>query len=117
MYTPIRVRTMDEQSFKREGHAYDVSEGGLQIELDHPIAPGTPVAVELTLHGTQWEDDSEPGMGLSGRSIFLFGNVVWLDDEEAGPARIAIAITRFTRPGEHEKFVKQLYSGRLARAA
>ncbi len=117
MYTPIRVRTLDEQTFTNEGHAYDLSEGGLQLELDRPIDPGTPVAVELTLHGSQWEDSTEPSMGLSGRSLFLFGNVVWLDDEEAGPARMAIAITRFTRPGEREKFIRQLYSGRLARAA
>jgi hypothetical protein len=30
---------------------------------------------------------------------------------------MAIAITRFTRPGERELFIRQLYSGRLARAA
>lgn len=117
MYTPVRVRRLSERDYAFEGHAYDLCEGGVQIELDHAIPAGTPVAVELTLHGSSWADDEDPAGGLVDRTVVVFGNVVWADADEAGPARIAIAFTRFPRAGERDRLLRCLYSGRLARAA
>jgi hypothetical protein len=114
MYTPVAARTLDREDFVFEGHAYDVSEGGIQFELDHPIAPGTPVALQITLPTgpNGHTDDIGPG-----RSVFVMGNVVWIDDSEPGPVRHALAITRFVRLGDRERLIKQLTSGRFARAA
>ena len=111
MYTPVSVRTLDREDFAFDGHCYDLSEGGLQFELDTPIAPGTPVAIQLTLPNP---DRSDIGPG---RAIFILGNVVWLDDSEPGPVRLAVAITRFARWGDRERLMRQLGSGVYQRAA
>ncbi|MBY0112050.1 MAG: PilZ domain-containing protein [Phycisphaerales bacterium] len=110
MYTPVAVRLMDNEHFTLEGHAYDISEGGIRFELDHPIAPGTPIAMQITLPTNQ--GDIGPG-----RSVFVMGNVVWIDDSEPGPVQMALVITRFVRLGDRERLLKRLASGTYARAA
>lgn len=114
MYTPITVREggMVEGEFG-EGHAYDLSEGGVQFELDRFVLPGTAVTVQITLPtgGAMW-DDLGPG-----RSVLAFGNVIWADESEPGPVRHAVAFTTFARVGDKERLLKQLGSGRFARAA
>ena len=110
MYTPVAVRLMDNEQFTLEGHAYDISEGGIRFELDHPIAPGTPIAMQITLPTSQ--GDIGPG-----RSVFVMGNVVWIDDSEPGPVQMALVITRFARLGDRERLLKRLSSGTYARAA
>ena len=47
MHTQIAVRPMDSDAFSFEGHAYDISEGGVQFELDRGFEPGTPDAYPL----------------------------------------------------------------------
>jgi hypothetical protein len=112
MYTAVRVRRMDESTFALEGHAYDISEAGVQFELDIPIAPGTPIAMEVSLPGHVLGMDFGPG-----RAIFAMGNIVWLDDFEPGPVRMALAITRYVRQGDRERLVRAFAQRRLARAA
>lgn len=111
-YTPMSVRLLGETTFDLEGHAYDISEGGVRFELDEPIPAGTPVAVKLELPGLA--EDSGPG-----RAIFATGNVVWIDDEDVdiGPARMAIAFTMFSRAGDRERLLAQLGQQRYLRAA
>lgn len=109
-YTPVSLRLLDSERFTLEGHAYDISEGGLMFELDRGVDPGTAVAVQITLPPN--EHDVGPG-----RSIFIFGNVVWLDDAEPGPVRMAVAFTRFARLGDRERLLRALANGRIARAA
>src|SRR5437868_12993565 len=73
-----------------EGHSYDVSIGGVQIELDEPIAPGTQVSLQLVLPYTgmiRLADDE--------RIVSVVGNVVWIDESEPGPVRLAIAFSKF----------------------
>ena len=111
MYTPICVRLMDDTQFMLDGHAYDVSEAGIQFELDRPIAPGTPVAIQIML---------PPGAELGpGRSVFVIANVVWLTDDpdEPGPWRMAAAFTSFARYGDRERLIRQLVRSRFNRAA
>jgi len=100
-YTPIAVRRLDEDEFVLEGHAYDISAGGVQFELDQGIEPGTPIAVRI--HLPTRVGDIGPG-----RAVFAFGNVVWLDDEDAGPVRLAVAFTSFARAGDQERLVRQI---------
>lgn len=112
MYTAITVRTLDQDRDSLEGHTYDISEGGVHFELDHPIEPGTPVAVEIFLPASVLTDDPE-----AGRIVFAFGNIVWADDSEPGPVRLAAAFTRFARDGDRERLVRAFASGIMARAA
>lgn len=114
MYTSVGVRTMDSDDFNREGHAYNVSEGGVQFELDYGIAPGTPIALRVDLPpAVLASGDIGPG-----RSVYLMGNVVWLDDSDGpGPVRMAMAITRFARAGDRERLMRIFSAGKLRRAA
>lgn len=96
MYAPVRVRMLDDEKFTLDGHTYDVSEGGIQLELDRGVDPGTAIAVEISLPA------GSPGPG---RAVFALGNVVWNSDDEPGPARIAIAFTRFARAGDRERLL------------
>ena len=111
-YTPMSVRLLSQTTFDLEGHAYDISEGGIRFELDEPIPAGTSVAVKLELPGLA--DDAGPG-----RALFATGNVVWIDDEDIdiGPARMAIAFTTFCRAGDRERLLAQLGQQRYLRAA
>lgn len=114
MYTPVTVRRMDECGNILEGHAYDLCEGGCQFELDCGVPCGTPVLMQVTMPAGAWSECDDLGPG---RTIGVYGNVVWLDESEPGPARLAIAFTRFVRAGDKERLLRQITSGRLARAA
>ncbi|MCB9844370.1 MAG: PilZ domain-containing protein [Phycisphaeraceae bacterium] len=115
MYTAIRVRLLSEERFTREGHAYDISEGGARFELDDPIEPGTPVAMEILIPGL----DDGPNLDLgSGRAVQVHGNVVWTNaDDLPGPVRMAIVFTRFVEAGDRERLMRRLVTGAYARAA
>jgi len=112
MYTRVALRRLVEDTFTREGHIHNASEGGLMFELDDPIEPGTPVAVQIHLPGLH--NDIGPG-----RAVFALGTIVWVADdlEEPGPVRMAVSFTRFARAGDRDRLVRQLASGRYARAA
>lgn len=112
MYTPLTAGPIGgaEHEFPWEGHAYDVSEGGAQFELDHLLTPGTPVRLRIEL----------PGLGLAARQILsgvaapiiVHATVVWLEDEdEPAPYRMAAIFTRFFREGDRERLKDRLRSG------
>lgn len=112
-YSRIAVRPLNEFEFDHEGHAYNVCEGGVMFEIDRPIAAGTEIAVQLWIPGL--EQDGGPG-----RSVFAFGRVVWMKEEDlddGGPVRMAVAFTRFARAGDRERLLRVLSTGRYARAA
>ncbi len=113
-YTPVNVRLTDSEKFTLSGHAYDISEGGIQFELDNPIAPGTPIAMQIELPRGLGEAEDVDGPG---RAVFVLGNVVWIDDSEPGPVRMALVITRFARAGDQERLRSRLASGRYSAAA
>lgn len=112
MYTEVKVCSLESVLPTLEGHAYDVSEGGVQFELDSILPPGTPVAMELKFPGSAFEE-LEPRENM----VVVVGNIVWADDSEPGPVRMAVAITRFARETDRERLRKQLSRGRSARAA
>lgn len=112
MYTPVSARLLDSESFDIEGHAYDISEGGLRFELDRPIAPGTKVALQITLPNLDAHDIGP------GRCIFVFANVIWLEDEDdPAPYRVAAVFTHFARAGDRERLLRQFATGRYRAAA
>jgi hypothetical protein len=111
MYTTLSARTLDEAFFTRHGHAYDLSEGGARFELDEGIEPGTAIALRIVLPA------AAVAPGDADRSIFVVGNVVWCDTEEPGPAKLAVAFTRFAREGDRERLLRPLKTRALRRVA
>lgn len=114
MYTAVRARRLDSEKFEFEGHAYDISVGGVRFELDEGIDPGTAIALEIELPASAWRSGRDTGPG---RSVFVIGNVVWADDSEPGPVKMALAITRFARAGDRERLARVLTSGAYRKAA
>ncbi len=115
MYNRLAVRFLETDTFEFEGHGWDVCEGGICFELDRPIAPGTPIVMQIDL---PHHADGTPPMGGPGRSVFVFANIVWLnEDDGAGPSRMAAAFTRFARAGDKVRLIREFCSGRYARAA
>lgn len=117
MYTPVAVGLVDDdgtwsERLDIEGHAYDISEGGIRFELDRPVKPGTKIAMQITLP-TAGDNDVGPG-----RSIFVFATVVWLEDEDvAGPVRTAAVFNHFARVGDKERLLRYFAAGRFRMAA
>ena len=112
MYTRVTVRLMDEQEFRWEGHAYDVSVGGMRFELDSPIDQATPVVVQIELPGSDPTGDPEP--------VFVAANIVWLEEddlEQPGPVRMACVFREFARAEDQDRLVRRLNSGRFSIAA
>ncbi len=114
MYTPVTVRRLDGEGTALDGHAYDISEGGIRFELDAPIPSGTPVTMQVVLPAGQGNVHAEDE---SGRTVLVLGNVIWLDQSEPGPVQMALAITRFARLGDRDRLLKRLSSGSYLRAA
>lgn len=120
-YTAIAVRRCSpdvlapaDDDFPCHGHAYDVSEGGMRFEIDEPIEPGTPVAVRLELPGAATLRVVER------RPVFVLGNVVWVEEEDLdspGPVRMACVFRTFVQPGDRERLLGRLRSGRYSLAA
>lgn len=112
MYTKIAIRRLDSDTFEWEGHAYDISRGGVRFELDRGFEPGTPVAMRIDLPRATIERSTER------RSVYVFANVVWLEnDDQTGPIRMAAVFTRFCRTGDEETLLKRINSGRYSLAA
>jgi hypothetical protein len=110
-YTSAALRVHpDEQVFTREGHIYDISEGGVCFEMDQAIEPGSTVSMRVDLPMNA--NDLGPG-----RSVFLTGNIVWCDADEMGAVRMALAITRFDRAGDKGRMMRALTGNRYLRAA
>ena len=102
MYTHVGV-TVPGMGAPMQGHSYDVSEGGVQIELDDAIEAGTTVELELVLPllGRIRLADEE-------RIVRVTGNVVWVDDSEPGPVRLAVAFTRFASEADRARLIEQI---------
>lgn len=112
MYSKVLVQPIDAPQRLLEGHAYDLSEGGVRFELDEPLEPGQRVAIRIDVPQTVSERSTQR------RAIFAFANVVWVDDPDAiGPANMAAVFTQFARSDDAALLRRRLYSGRYAMAA
>jgi len=107
MYTGLEIRRIEDEAFTLEGHAYDISEGGVQFETDMPIDPGTDIALMIDIPGCRAGD---PGPG---RAVFALARVIWINEDELefGPARMAAAFTSFCRAGDRERLMRALGAG------
>jgi len=104
MHHAISIRPYESERFMHDGHAYDVSEGGLCFELDDAIKPGTDVGVMIHLPAGF---DAGPG-----RAIFATGRVIWRSDmEEPGPVRMGLMFHGFSRAGDEKRLRRFLNQG------
>ena len=107
MYTRIALNRANGLRFERlEGHAYDVSEGGIRIELDQPLEPGERVSLQIGL----------PGEDID---IFASARVVWTNsaDDDPGPRRAALQFREFQSRSDRDRLVRFLGSDLCRRAA
>lgn len=113
-YTGVALRVHGEQAAWRFGHACDISEGGVRLDVDDAIAPGTPVdvRVELPRFGT-----GLPATESCTDDVCATGSVVWCDDEDQAGARIAVEFKAFDAAGDRERLLHRLSAGRFLRAA
>lgn len=112
MYSKVMVRLLDEEDFTREGHAYDISAGGVRFELDGPIEAGTPIAMRIDLPHSRVERSTE------WRDIFAFANVVWVEwDDAPGPYRLAAVFTEFPSIEDAHMLDRRLCAGAYSAAA
>jgi len=95
-----------------DGHVYDVSEGGVRIELDEALPIGTDVSICLQLSG-------------AAAGIFAAGNIVRVfdDGDDPGPRRMALSFRRFLNARDRVRLREVLHDvapahpGRPAAAA
>jgi hypothetical protein len=98
MYTGVTVQRVEGMALRAiEGHAYDVSEAGIRIELDEPLEVNERVAVTISLAG-------------SAACIAASARVVWVHDAEDDPAarRMALEFTQFRSPDDHARLLGHL---------
>ncbi len=104
---PIAVRTCDPVGPELEGHAYDISEGGVRFEADAQVPVGTPITMQIALPGA---GGAELG---AGRTITAFATVAWVEeDDEHPPFRCAAVFTAFANAGDRERLVEAFSTGR-----
>ncbi len=107
MYTQVTIQRVVEYRIETlEGHAYDVSESGVRIELDKPLELGERVALHLGL----------PGEDLA---VFASARVIWVnpEDDDPGPRRMALEICEFISQDDRDRLLRFLGSGLLSRVA
>lgn len=109
-YTEVVVR-LPGKTEALEGHAYDISEGGVRMELDHSIEPGTSIIVEVKL---------PPGNARSGgiEEVLARGTVMWADDDGVpGPVRMGVLFDEFASNVDRDRLLGRFATGAYNRAA
>ena len=90
MHSPVTIQHVEDLSLSNlEGHAYDISETGVRLEIDIPVEVGSTLALNMGLPGQTTD-------------MFVAGKVVWINDEEddPGPRRLAMRFTDFLSNGD-----------------
>jgi len=110
MYTRVTVQRISSGRMEEhEGYAYDISEGGLRIELDERLDRGEHVNIAIEL----------PGGGADPTIIRAACCVVWVNDEVDDPAmpRMALRIEKYFDAASRTRLIRFLGSGHIHRVA
>lgn len=98
MYCPVVAKIEDHGNVRLQfGHAYDISEAGVRIELDEALQPGTIINLDLQLDGGSF-------------CFSVTGAVVWVNDEadDPGPRRMAVEFVSFSNDLDRLRFIGYL---------
>jgi hypothetical protein len=101
MYTSVEAhRSAQPAAEGLAGHAYDISESGVRLELDEPLPTGESVDLRLSLPGEH-------------NAVSVVGDVVWVNDAEddPGPRRMALRFTSFAHEDDRDRLVRFLGRG------
>ena len=93
MYTAVTAcRSSQDNDLRLEGHIYDISKGGIRIELDEALDPGEVVALHVELPGAT-------------SIVEASASVVWVHDEhdDPGPRRMALQFTGFPKNADRAR--------------
>ncbi len=93
MYTAVTACPSNRDGDLRlEGHVYDISKGGVRIELDEALDPGEVVALRLALPG-------------AASVVEASASVIWVHDEhdDPGPRRMALRFTGFPNDDDRDR--------------
>lgn len=105
MYSSVEAKPLAGSAPAALGHVYDVSLGGVRIDLDEPLVPGTDVALVLHL-------PAEP------QGIHVTGTVTRVFDPDDDPIcrRAGIRFKDFDAPADESRLRRFLGAspGRLA---
>ena len=113
MYTRVLVRPDGERLFTMDGHASDISLGGMRFELDAALPTGSPIGLMLEL-----PDNSVGSAPDAMRLIAATGTVVWLDDDDVpGPVRMAAIFHSFESQEDESRLSEALATGGYTQAA
>lgn len=96
-YTDIRVRRMGQGFAMLEGHAYDISLGGIRIELDDPLLAGEFVDMEVRLPKMH-----ETPIRVAGRIVRF------CDPGEVGPIRMGVMFNEFHTAEDRARLARHL---------
>jgi len=106
MYTHVTARRTGHDGLCT-GHAYDISESGLRIEIDdNAVAPGQSMELELNIAGQRGD------VHATAEVVRLFET-----DDDPGPRRMGVTFRSFRSPGDRQRLLSWLSDGHLQRAA
>ena len=91
MYSEVTVRVLSEKAGPLEGHAVNISEGGLAVELDALIPAGAPVALEFRIAGLGRMRMAEWPLLAATAEVVRHDH---LDDFPRGPYRTALRFVK-----------------------
>ena len=107
LYTNVMIEPrLDSTSPQLCGHAYDISQSGVRIELDEPLEIGQSVQIHLELPG-------------GNKDVHAAASVVWVNEAEddPGPRRMALRFAQFQTPADKVHLLGYLEAGLHRRAA
>ena len=104
-YTSVAVRREGEDQYTHMGHAYDISKGGMRVELDEPLQQGERVDLKVSLPGEQVIQ-----IHASGVMVRLH------DEEELGPVRMGLSFDGSIDKAESKNLDDFFESGQSAAA-
>ncbi len=113
-YTGVAVRAADAEGFHLDGHAYDLSIGGMRFELDEALEPGSRIVCRIELPCGATED------AVDHWDVFVSATVVWIepdDLEQPGPVRMACVFNTFANVEDERRLERRLDAGRFRLAA
>jgi hypothetical protein len=91
MYTSVSLRVLNRRDQPLEGHAINLSETGIVVEIDNLIPVGSPVTLEFTVSGLgRLRDDAWPSYAVAAEVVRIDD----LTDFPKGPYRVALRFVR-----------------------
>lgn len=112
MLSPVTIqRIRDSRMECITGHAYDISEAGMRIELDGSTDPGDHLTISVALPNHSAEDD--PCCVIT-----AVCEVVWVNDADDDPVspRAGVRILRFQNEGGALR-LRECFGGQWLRLA